>query len=383
MCKDKIKDSLKQFPAVAIIGPRQSGKTTLARTICQELALDAEYLDLEMATDLQKLDDPEMYLRQLAGRLVILDEVQRKPELFPLLRALIDIDRRPGRYLILGSASPDLLKQSSESLAGRICYHELTPFYIDEIPETENNYNPLWLRGGYPNSFLADSDFHSFNWRQSFIQSHLDRDLPGLGFSYPSTMLYRFWQMMAHSHGQLWNASKIAGSLGIDPKTCRRYLDVLEDTFMIRQIQPYAGNLKKRLIKSPKVYLRDSGLFHCLLHIQDQTQLLGHPIAGASWEGFCLEQIMARMPWRRWTSFYRTASGAEMDLVIQKDIQTVDVAVEFKYSLAPYLTRGFWQSMNDLKPEKAFIVYPGREYYRIKQSVYALPVTQLDRIFES
>lgn len=374
--------SLGQFPAVAIIGSRQVGKTTLAMMIAQNRSDKAVYLDLERPSDLAKLGDAELYLRSVADSLVIIDEVQRRPDLFPAIRSLIDEQRRPGRFLILGSASPALLKQSSESLAGRIVYHELKPFDLREVGASPENINRLWNRGGYPESFLADSDSASLKWREAFIQTYLERDIPNLGLRIPATTLRRFWLMLAHCHGQLWNASKIASSLGIDSKTARRYLDVLEDTFIVRQVQPLHANLKKRLVKSPKVYLRDAGLLHALLGVQTHERLLGHPAAGTSWEGWCMEQVLSVVPSNTAAYFYRTSGGAEIDLVLQSPGSGPLVAVEAKFSLDPRPTKGFWSALDDLQPTRSYVVYPGMEFYPLSKDVWALPAAQVSRLAE-
>lgn len=374
--------SLGQFPAVGIIGSRQVGKTTLAMTIAQSRSDKAVYLDLERPSDLAKLGDAELYLRSVADSLVIIDEVQRKPDLFPVIRSLIDEQRRPGRFLILGSASPALLKQSSESLAGRIVYHELKPFDLREVGASPQSINGLWNRGGYPDSFLAESDSASMKWREAFIQTYLERDVPNLGLHIPAVTLRRFWLMLAHCHGQLWNASKIAGSLGVDSKTARRYLDVLEDTFMVRQLQPLHANLKKRLVKSPKVYLRDAGVLHALFGIRNHEQLLGHPAAGASWEGWCMEQVLSVVPSNTAAFFYRTSGGAEIDLVLQSPGGGPLVAVETKFSLDPQPTKGFWSALDDLQPARSFVVYPGTEFYPLGKNVRALPAAQVARLGE-
>ncbi len=381
--QEDIARSLIQFPAVGLIGPRQAGKTTLSKMIAAEYSRPVTYLDLENPQDVQKLDDAQLYLQQFKDNLIILDEAQRKPELFPLLRSLIDQDRRPGRFMILGSASPSLKRQASESLAGRIAYHELPPFTLDEIANDKGNINKLWLRGGYPESYLARSDEFATRWMQNFIQTHLERDLPVLGVRVPATTLYRFWTMAAHCNSQLWNASRLAESLGVDSKTARRYLDILEDTFMIRQLQPFFGNVKKRLVKSPKVYIRDTGLLHTLLKIYSYDDLSANPVLGASWEGFCLEQIMALKPSGYDAYFYRTqsAAAAEIDLVLTKGLK-VEIAIEIKYSLTPKLTRSSTNAINEVAPLKTWIVYPGEESYPIKKEVWTLPVNQLSRIFE-
>ena len=341
------------------------------------------HLDLERPSDLAKLADPEQYLEHHAESLVILDEAQRRPDLFPVLRALADADPRNGRFLILGSASPGLVRQSSETLAGRIVYHELSPISLDEIGPESLHVETVWRRGGCPLSLLASSDADSLAWREAFVQTHLERDIPNLGFRTSASALRRFWQMLAHCHGQLWNAGKIAGSLGVAASTVRRYLDILQDTFMIRQLQPFHPNVKKRLVKKAKIYLRDSGLLHALLRIQDHDDLLGHPIAGASWEGWVVEQILAVAPPRWEAFFYRTQAGAEMDLVLDPPGGGAPVAVEIKNSLAPVLTRGFWSALEDLRPARAYVVYAGREHYPMNKGVHALPVTELHRITET
>jgi len=378
-----IDESLQHFPAIGLVGPRQSGKTTLAKMIAKKVDKPVVYLDLENPQDIQKLDDTQLYLQQFQDHLIILDEAQRKPELFPLLRSLIDEDRKPGRFMILGSASPALKRQASESLAGRIAYHELTPFTLNEVANSKDNFNKLWLRGGYPESYMSNSDKSATVWMQNFIQTHLERDLPVLGIRVPASTLFRFWTMVAHCNGQLWNASRLAESLSVDSKTARRYLDILEDTFMIRQLQPFFGNVKKRLVKSPKVYIRDTGILHNLLKIYSFDDLSANPVLGASWEGFCLEQIMALKPSRYDPYFYRTqsAAAAEIDLVLAKGLK-VEIAIEIKYSLTPKLTRSSTNAINEMKPLKTWVVYPGKESYPIKKDVWTLPIIHLSRIFE-
>ena len=374
-----LRASLRRFPVVALAGPRQVGKTTLARTVARKLG-NAVYLDMERPSDAARLADPELYLEPLAGRLVILDEIQRRPELFPVLRGLVDAKRANGRFLLLGSASPDLSRQASESLAGRIVYHELAPFTMSEVAAgARDTRMTLWNRGGFPGSFLASSNARSFAWREAFIETHLQRDLPALGVRIPATALRRFWEMLAHYHGQLWNASKIAGSLGVTPPTAKHYLDTLEDTFMIRQLPPFAANLKKRLVKSPKIYLRDSGLLHALLRIDTIDDLLGHPVAGASWEGWVIEQALAVSATHTGASFFRTAAGAEIDLVLERP-RGKRIALEIKLSSAPQPSRGFWSGIADLKPSASYVVYPGKERYPLGQGVEALPISMLGEV---
>jgi len=369
--------SLKKYPVVGLLGSRQVGKTTLAKSVREAVARDAIYLDLELPSDWNKLHDSELYLRQFSETLVIIDEIQRMPSLFPVIRALVDQNRVGGRFLILGSASPDLLRRSSESLAGRIIYHELTPFNLYETDSDQ--IERLWLRGGYPESYLADNDEESFVWRESHIKTYLEMDIPQLGIRIPSVQLRRFWTMLAHSHGQLWNGNKIAGSIGVSAPTVRHYLDILENTFVVRQLLPYHANVKKRLIKSPKVYIRDSGLLHTLLRIGNFDDLQGHPVLGSSWESFVIEQIIGLLPNHREVYFYRTNAGAEIDLVFF-DKKNKPVAIEIKYSLSPAVSRGYWNACEDLSCKKGFIIYPGNERYPVGRNVFAMPVRELARI---
>ena len=374
-----ILESLARFPVVGLIGARQVGKTTLARSLSEHLPRKAVYLDLERPSDLAKLGQAELYLEAHSRELVVLDEIQRRPDLFPLLRALVDANRRNGRFLILGSASPSLLRQSSESLAGRIAYHELSPLSIGEVKPSRENLRRLWFRGGFPLSYLAGTDRDSARWRKAFFQTCLERDMPGLGIRVSSTALWRFWQMLAHSHGQLWNASNIASSLGVSAPTVRHYLDIFQDTFMVRQLQPFHANMKKRLVKTPKVYLRDSGLLHTLLRLDDPDDVLGHPSAGASWEGWVLEQILAVVPssWKPW--FYRTGAGAEIDLVLERPGGRPPIAMEIKRASDPSPTKGFWSALADIEGARGYIVCPAEERYPLGRNVYTLPVRMLEQ----
>ena len=367
-----------KYPVVGILGSRQVGKTTLAKMIRERMKKKVIYLDLELPSDLNKLQDPELYLSRFEDTLVIIDEIQRMRSLFPLLRALVDRNRSAGRFLILGSASLELIRHSSESLAGRIIYHELSPFSLSEI--NSENIQKLWLRGGYPESYISRNNDESYVWREAFIKSYLETDIPQLGIRIPAQQLRRFWTMIAHSHGQLWNASKIAGSLGISAPTVMSYLDILEETFIVRQLRPYYSNIKKRLIKSPKVYIRDSGLLHALLNIRTLDDLHGHPALGSSWEGFVVEQILRILPERWQAYFYRTGAGAEIDLVLF-DGKHKPVAVEIKYSVSPKLERGFWNAYEDLSCKKGFVLYPGEESYPLGRNVATLPAKKLAEIF--
>lgn len=373
----QIERSLGDFPAVALLGPRQAGKTTLARIVASARP-DSVHLDLERPSDLAKLSDPELFLSRHAGQFIVLDEIQRQPELFAVLRALIDAQRTPGRFLLLGSASPQLLRQASESLAGRICFHELAPFDVSEINPSHRQLQDFWLRGGYPLSWLAPSDASSFAWRESFISTHLERDIPAFGIRIPGTTLHRFWQMLAHLHGQLWNASRLAAGFGVSAPTVQHYLDILEATYMLRRLPPLQANLGKRLVKSPKVYLRDSGILHALLGIENLNDLAGHPIVGASWEGWVLEQI-AQLIGAQWQlSFYRTASGAEMDVVATRGGRKI--GFEIKFSSAPALSKGFWSALNDLQLDQAYVVAPVESGYPLAPNVEVVAATELANV---
>ncbi len=374
--------ALQHFPVIGLIGSRQVGKSTLARAIMNQSDKNSVYLDLELPSDLQKLSEAELYLENHSDKLVIIDEIQRKPELFPLIRSLVDRWSRNGSFLVLGSASPDLIRQSSESLAGRILYQELSPFLTIEVGADAETIRQLWLRGGYPRSYLAGSDEASMQWRVAFSRTYLERDIPQLGIRVPSSTLDRFWKMIAHVHGQLWNASTIAQSLGVSPPTCRHYLDILEETFIVRQLKPYHTNLRKRLVKSPKVYVRDSGLLHMLYGMGTIEDLFGHPAVGASWEGMVIEQLISSCsnPSGRFF-FYRTAAGAEIDLIYQASSAKPPVAIEIKLSTAPSLTRGFWEGMKDLQCKQGYVVYSGAERYPLAKNVTALPVAGLQEVF--
>jgi uncharacterized protein len=377
--QDTLEASLKKYPVVGIVGSRQTGKTTLAKVVRQTLTSKSVYLDLELPSDLNKLQSPELYLRQFSDRLVIIDEIQRMPELFPLMRALVDQKRSGGRFLILGSASPEMIMHASESLAGRIVYHELSPFTLVETGM--KRAERLWLRGGYPSSFLSGSDEESLAWRDSFIRTYLEMDLPQLGIRVPAPQIRRFWTMLAHVHGQLWNASRIAGSLGITAPTVKHYLDILEETFVVRVLAPWHTNAKKRLVKSPKVFIRDAGLLHALLRIPAIEDLRSHPIAGSSWEGFIIEQILGMVPPEWQAHYYRTSAGAEIDLLLH-DRRGKPIAVEIKLSATPQVAKGYWTAMDDLSCKKGYVIYPGKERYPLAENVTALPLNNLDEIFK-
>lgn len=365
-------------PAVALIGPRQVGKTTLALDIADHRP--SIYLDLESDADRAKLAEPELYLSQHNDKLVILDEVHRLPDLFQNLRGLIDRGRRSGRkaghFLLLGSASIDLLKQSGETLAGRIAYLEMRP--IDGLEVPANDLNSLWLRGGFPDSFLAANDRVSQRWRQDFIRTYLERDIPLLGPRIPAETLRRFWTMLAHHQSGLLNAAEIARALGVDGKTVASYLDLLVDLLLVRRLEPWHANIGKRLVKSPRVYVRDSGITHSLLGLTTQEDLLGHPIAGASWEGFVIETLIAAAPAGTQSNFYRTAAGAEIDLLLTPPGGR-PWAIEVKRSLTPKLEKGFYLACEDLDPVRRIVVYPGTEAFPLKTDVEVMPLAALSK----
>ncbi len=361
----KIICSLNQNPVVAIPGPRQVGKTTLAHEIAK--SQPSIYLDLENPEDFQKLKDPVHYLRLHADKLVILDEIQRYPDLFMSLRGTIDTRRGEGHgnggFLVLGSASNELLKQSSESLAGRIHYSELTGLNSLEIEKPHGSpLQQLWMRGGFPNSYNASDDQASHAWRQNFIRTYLERDIPQLGPRIPAVTLMRFWTMLAHTQGELFNASKLAGSLGVKSVTVSRYLDLMVDLLLVRRLEPWYGNVKKRLVKSPRTYVRDSGLVHTLLQIPNYEALLGNPVLGKSWEGFVIEKIINTLPPGVHPFFYGTSAGAKIDLVIEFGLNDY-WAVEIKASHTPSLKKGFHMACDDLKVKEKFVVYTGEDKF--------------------
>jgi predicted AAA+ superfamily ATPase len=372
----KLSEALAHSPAVALLGPRQVGKTTLALEIGQ--TVNALYLDLESEQDLAKLAQPELYLADHQDRLVIIDEVHRLPGLFPVLRGLIDQGRRDGlragRYLLLGSASLDLLKQSGETLAGRIAYLELAPFHVLETGELRSE--ALWVAGGFPESLLAVDPRQSLRWRQDFIRTYLERDIPQFGPRIAAEALRRFWVMLAHNQGGLLNTAQFSRNLGVDVKTVNGYLDLLVDLMLVRRLPPWHANIGKRLVKSSKVYVRDSGLVHALLAIQDKESLLAHPVVGQSWECFVIENLLAAGMEQVQGFFYRTGGGAEIDLLLLWPDGSL-WAVEVKRSLSPKLERGFYAACDDLKPAKKFVVYPGVERYRIASDIEAISLAEL------
>lgn len=375
---------LAEFPAVGLLGPRQVGKSTLAQSIAQEVSgrtRQPDYLDLENPADQAKLEDAGAFLRARFDRLVVIDEVQRAPGLFQVLRGVIDDNIRAGReagqFLLLGSASIELLKQSSESLAGRIAYLELGPIDVTEVSSAQAE--ALWVRGGFPRSFLAKSDEASASWREAFITTYLERDVPQLGPRIPATTLRRFWTMLAHRQGALLNAAELARALAVDGKTVAKYLDLMVDLLMVRRLQPLHANVGKRLTKSPKTYVRDSGLVHSLLRLDTLDDVLGHPVAGGSWEGHVIETLISVAPPRTDASFYRTSAGAELDLVL--DMPGGERwAIEIKRSSAPKIEKGFHAAMEDVQPSRAYIVYGGHERYAKGNGVEAIGLRELATI---
>ena len=373
--KTLVEDRLSHLPAVALLGPRQAGKTTLAHAIAD--GRKSVYVDLESPLDREKLADATFYLAGHEDDLVILDEVQRAPDLFATLRGLIDQGRRrgkkSGRFLLLGSASADLLQQS-ETLAGRIAYIELSPLDVLEVPVDKRNQ--LWLRGGFPESFLADDESRSLIWRQDFIRTYLERDIPQLGPRIPATTLHRFWTMLAHVQGGLFNAAQLARGLAVDGKTVARYLDLLVDLMLVRRLQPFQTNIGKRLVRSPKVYVRDSGIVHALLNIHDHEALLGHPVSGTSWEGFVIENLIAAAPLQTAPLFYRTGAGAQVDLLLE--IPKYGLwAIDIKRGLSARSEKGFFVACEDLKPARRFVVNAGTGRYPVSADTEAIGLREL------
>ncbi len=365
----QVQAALKRSPVVALLGPRQCGKTTLARDMAR--TRDATFFDLERPADRSRLQEGELALGSLTG-LVVIDEIQRQPDLFNLLRVLADRRPRRARFLILGSASPDLVKGISETLAGRVAFIDMGGFSLDEVGAS--HLERLWVRGGFPRSYLARNAADSVSWREDFVRTFLERDIPQLGIRVPAEHLRRFWSMTAHYHAQIWNGSEIAGSLGVGHPTAARYLDLLCGAFVLRRVPPWHANLGKRLVKSPKVYVRDSGLLHYFLGIRDRHDLLGHPKLGASWEGLVLEELL-RIVSERDIHFYSTYSGAECDFVVRSGVDLI--GFEAKRSDAPTLTRSMRVVLDDLRLKHLFVVYPGPATFPLHGKVTAIPMAAL------
>ena len=377
-----VRRALSQQAAVALMGPRQVGKTTLALMVGE--ALGALYLDLEDIQERDKLSHAAVFLSAYEDRLVILDEIHRVPDLFLTLRGLIDQGRRKGkrygRFLLLGSASLDLMRQSGESLAGRISYIDMTPLDVREV--AAESLENLWLRGGFPDSFLATDERQSLSWRQDLLRTYLERDVPMFGSRVPSETLRRFWTMLAHNQGSLINASRLAAGLEVSSQTVSRYTDLLVDLLLVRRLQPYHVNVGKRLVKSPKVYIRDSGLLHALLNIPDRNALLGHPVVGASWEGFVIENLINAAPALTVPGFYRTSGGAEIDLLLELP-GGERWAIEVKRSRAAKPARGFYEACEDLKPARRFVVHAGADRFPISDHVQAIGLRELADILSN
>ena len=377
--QETVRKALQRSPSVALVGPRQVGKTTLALNIAESTS--AIYLDLENRLDWQKVQDVNAFHGDNDDKLIILDEVQRLPEVFSSLRGIIDKERRKGNksghFLFLGSASLDLLKQPSESLAGRITYIELSPVDVTEYTgNDEAKLNTLWVRGGFPESLLAATDNDSIAWRRDFIKTYLERDIPQFGARIPAITLQRFWTMLAHSQGAVLNASNIGRGLEVSSVTVSRYLDLMVDLLLVRRLQPWTYNVGKRLVRSPKVYIRDAGLTHALLNISTFTDLLGHPVVGGSWEGFVIENILSVLPANVQAFYYGTPGGAEIDLILEFSGKE-KWAIEVKRSSAPALSKGFYVACDDIKPEKKYVVYAGKDKFSLGDEVIAIPLYDL------
>lgn len=375
-----LRDRLRSVPAVVLLGPRQVGKTTLARAVERAYRGRAVYLDLQREADRRRLSDADAYLRTQAGRLVILDEIHQVPDLFPTLRGVIDDRRRggerAGHFLLLGSASLDLQRQAGESLAGRAAYFEMTPVRADELPRGGPGLAPLWLRGGFPESLLAASDRTSLRWREDFIRSYIERDVPMFAPRLPAATVGRLWRMLAHAQGTPLNKARLAASLDVSAPTVGSYLDLLGDLLLVRQLRPWSGSLGKRLVRAPRVYVRDSGVLHALLGLERSDDVLSHPTAGPSWEGFVIEQLIAAAGTNRIPLYFRTEKGAEADLVFERGGK-VELVIEIKRSTAPAVSRGFRIACDDLGPRRAFVVHGGRESWPMGGGVTAVSLLDM------
>ena len=375
-----VSNRLRTAPAVVLLGPRQVGKTTLARAIAAARAPKAVYLDLERPADRRRLDDADAYLRAQAGRLVVIDEIHRAPGLFEILRGVIDDRRstgdRVGHFLLLGSAALDLMRQATETLAGRVAYVELTSIDVAELPRRGPSIDALWLRGGLPESLLARKDTDSLTWRRDFIRSYLERDVPMFAPRLPAETIARLWGMLAHGQGTMLNQSRLASSLGVSAPAVGRYVDLLVDLLLVRRLRPWSGNLGKRLVRSPKTYVRDSGLVHALLEIATTHDLLGHPIAGPSWEGFAIENLIAAAGDHRVPYFYRTEDGSEIDLVLERGGK-VELAIEIKRTTSPDVSKGFRLGCEALAPRSAFVVHGGQDEWPMRDGVTAISLGKL------
>lgn len=366
---EALEKAIRRSPVTALLGPRQIGKTTLARLFTENMPVT--FFDLESVPDQRRLQNPELVLGELEGT-IVLDEIQLMPELFGTLRVLADRTKPQAHFIILGSASPEIIRNASETLAGRVEFIDLNGFDLSEVGSS--NWQSLWTRGGYPRSFLAKNEEDSLNWREGFIRTFLERDIPQFGIKITSTAMRRFWTMLAHFHGQTWNASELGRAMGLSDKTVRGYLDLLTGAFMVRQLQPWYRNLNKRQVRAPKIYLRDSGLLHSLLNIQDQHDLLGHPKVGASWEGFVIEQVIQIVRPAE-TYFWATHSGAELDLLFF--YKGKNYGVEVKFNEAPEITRSMQTALHDLDLTHLWVIYPGKDVYQIEKHISVFPLPML------
>jgi predicted AAA+ superfamily ATPase len=378
--ENTVRKKLLQTPAVLLLGPRQVGKTTLARTLAKSWPGGAVYLDLERPADRLRLDDADTYLRAQQGKLVILDEIHRAPGMFEILRGIIDDKRqtgqRSGQYLLLGSAALNLMRQSSETLAGRVAYLDMAPINTAEAAAAGISDNTVWLRGGFPDSLLSPDDTQSLDWRRDFIRSYLERDVPMFAPRLPAETIGRLWTMLAHNQGSVLNQARIASALGVANPTIDRYIDLLVDLQLVRRLRPWGGNLGKRLVKSPKVYVRDSGLLHGLLALETLNDLLGHPVCGLSYEGHCIENLIQSAGTRRAPYFYRTQVGAEIDLVLEQGGKP-EIAIEVKRAMAPSPEKGFAIACDDLQIAQRYVVYPGSERFALRQGAQAIGLSEM------
>jgi predicted AAA+ superfamily ATPase len=381
-----VRDRLSDMPAVVLLGPRQVGKTTLARQIAAQWPGGAVYLDLERPADRLRLEDADAYLRAQQGRLVVMDEIHRAPGIFEVLRGIIDERRqeglRSGQFLLLGSAALDLMRQSSETLAGRVAYVDMAPVDTQEAAQAGIADAQLWLRGGFPDSLLASDDRRSLDWRRDFIRSYLERDVPMFAPRMPAEAIGRLWTMLAHQQGGVLNQARIASALGVSNPTIDRYIDLLVDLRLVLRLRPWSGNVGKRLVKSPKVYVRDSGVLHALLELQTLNDLLGHPVSGSSYEGHCIASLVQAAGTRRLPYFYRTHAGAEIDLVLEQGGRPA-IAIEIKRSTAPSLDKGFGVACDDLGITERYVVYPGTERFPLRQGATALGLRELAQLLRA
>lgn len=380
MLENTVEEQLAFISGVVMLGPRQVGKTTLARHLASQRKEAALYLDMERPADRRRLQDADAFLREQVGKLVVIDEIHRAPALFEVLRGIIDDRRaaneRAGNFLLLGSAAIDLLRQASETLAGRVAYLELGPINALEFSPTAGNLDRLWLRGGFPDSLLAANDATSLGWRRAFIRSYLEREVPMFAPRLPAETVGRLWTMLAHAQGAPLNQSRLASSLAVSAPAVARYIDLLVDLLLVRRLRPWSGNVGKRLVRSPKIYVRDSGLVHALLDLETKDAVLGHPVAGPSWEGFAIENLIAAAGDRRTPYFYRTEDGAEVDLVFERG-GSVEMAIEIKRSSAPVLSRGFHSAIAALKPAESYLVHSGTETWPLGTGTTAIPLLDL------